>query len=103
MQADRALMHDAVFAFFHDIVPPNPNPNPGPSPPGPKPPHPSKECQSIGGIISKDGIACCPAKCGRCGGQGCPQLPGGKEDCCGQEVEKNAPSCKTSGPPCVVH
>ena len=32
---------------------------------------PEKECHAAGGILSKDKLACCPKKCGHCGGKGC--------------------------------
>jgi hypothetical protein len=46
---------------------------------------------------------CCPASCGKCGGDGCESRPGGRTACCVKDVQKTAPPCATNGwtPPCA--
>ena len=97
-QAYNATMHDVVQHHlsmvtyqFHTL---GPKPNPGPNP--------SQECEHAGGILAKGGQACCAASCGKCGGKGCNDLPGGKTACCSKEVEKKGDSCLTHKAPCVV-
>ena len=58
------------------------------------------ECDQAGGILSRDQLACCPTKCGQCGGKGCETFPGGNENCCSGEVEKSTRRCKTDPAPC---
>lgn len=36
----------------------------------------------IGGIESISGTTCCALSCGKCGGSGCQNLPGGSNKCC---------------------
>jgi hypothetical protein len=76
-------------------------------PPAPPPPAPTPggaaaaECKKAGGILSsEDGIACCAAECGVCGGKNCGALPGGHENCCKSKIEKNGKDCSTSKAPC---
>jgi hypothetical protein len=59
---------------------------------------PDPTCSS--GIAN--GLACCSAACGACGGQGCGALPGGGSSCCIGTVIEEAPSCDFSLPPCVL-
>lgn len=54
------------------------------------------------GILYHDGVACCPKECGECGGSGCADRPGGKEDCCSSRVEGNGVSCDDAPAPCSV-
>ena len=84
-------MHAQCRYFFHVLLPPT-----GPGSGGGN--HSStkltkKECDKAGGILDKDKTACCPTKCGQCGGQGCASAPGGKMDCCGKEVETHGHVC----------
>jgi len=51
----------------------------------------------------RPGDACCPISCGQCGGTGCFNLPGGRENCCTSYVHRANLSCNTHDPPCVVH
>jgi len=83
-------MYSIGKAFFD-------TPNPGPTPPGPGG---HKLCHSAGGILAKDRVACCPKECGKCGGKGCAELPGGKQNCCQAQVEANGRECGTSSAPC---
>jgi hypothetical protein len=66
-------------------------------------PPPGGECAAAGGIRSSDGVACCVAKCGKCGGQGCAKRPGGAADCCSAKVEANGRDCRTAPAPCSVN
>ena len=98
-QAYNASMHDvvqhhlAMVTYQFHTLGPTPNPRP----------EPTKECKQAGGILGpKDSHACCPASCGKCGGKGCADLPGGKTACCSKEVEKKGDSCATNKAPCVV-
>ena len=34
------------------------------------------------GLLGVNGVNCCATSCGRCGGDGCNQLPGGEQACC---------------------
>lgn len=43
------------------------------------------------GILN--GKACCAKSCGRCGGEGCSNLPGGKEKCCSQAIKEQNELC----------
>lgn len=47
--------------------------------------------------------ACCPRKCGRCGGTGCyaRTLANGVR-CCADGINRASPSCNLSGPPCRI-
>jgi len=105
----REAMHALAFSFFHNYLPPlGPSP-PGPSPPPapPVPPGPAAaECKKAGGILDHGGPgggrACCPTKCGACGGKGCAKAPGGKDDCCAGEVINSGRTCTTDPAPCAV-
>ena len=94
-----AEKYRAAYQFFHTYMPPAPAPAPGPGP-GPKPgpaPGPAKaECTAAGGILDHDGVACCAKSCTACGGKGCASLPGGKTNCCRNEVEGNGKDCKSA-------
>jgi hypothetical protein len=62
-------------------------------------------CLDAGGILAADSNTCCPAECGRCGGVGCQDRPGGAELCCLDAIRRDF-SNKTCGasvdPPCVL-
>ena len=46
-------------------------------------------CQ--GGIAS--GSTCCAKSCGKCGGNGCGQLPGGSSGCCRGAIKRSGTVC----------
>lgn len=46
------------------------------------------------------GPYCCPASCGKCGGRGCSNRPGGREKCCSNTIKRSNRFCKFVGPPC---
>ena len=58
------------------------------------------KCEAIGGIPSSDGIACCPAQCGACGGHNCGHRDGGAALCCHGHVTDAGVKC--GEPPCVM-
>ena len=39
---------------------------------------------------------------GECGGKGCADHPGGKENCCTKEIEAAHKSCEDHKAPCVI-
>ena len=93
---------------FKTLAPPGPtppSPSPGPSP-GPAPsPAKAKACAAAGGVLNEAGgggrnVACCPSKCGTCGGKGCAKRPGGKLCCAKSAKEPCAPP--TVEAPCTV-
>jgi hypothetical protein len=59
----------------------------------------AENCTKIGGISSADGLACCPASCGQCGGSECYQKPGGGESCCQGAITQSGVEC--GSPPCL--
>eukprot|EP00802_Teleaulax_amphioxeia_P001183 Tamp_01184.p1 GENE.Tamp_01184~~Tamp_01184.p1 ORF type:complete len:942 (-),score=141.12 Tamp_01184:2821-5646(-) len=60
----------------------------------------AKKCGEMGGIPSGDGLACCPASCGTCGGPNCGGLPGGESSCCQGAITKSGQFC--GSPPCLM-
>ncbi|GAB5356527.1 hypothetical protein AAMO2058_000297400 [Amorphochlora amoebiformis] len=54
------------------------------------------------GIKSEDGMTCCHADCGRCGGENCHLLPLGPKACCGSGIKEHAGSCALKSAPCIV-
>lgn len=46
--------------------------------------------------------ACCPIKCGRCGGIDCQHLPGGPHNCCTISIKNSKRRCSVAAPPCVL-
>jgi len=54
------------------------------------------------GILSDSGLACCPVSCGRCGGPGCSDLPGGSYSCCASSVILSTVSCNDQKAPCTI-
>jgi hypothetical protein len=56
------------------------------------------QCVAAGGLPNQD--TCCAAGCGRCGGNGCGDLPGGADACCVGTINEAAVPCGT--PPCVM-
>ena len=85
---------------FKTVAPPGPAP-PSPPSPGPTPsPAKAKACAAAGGVLDEDNVACCPSKCGTCGGKGCAKRPGGKLCCAKNAKEPCAPP--TVEPPCTV-
>ena len=54
-----------------------------------------------GSIAGSHGVsACCPERCGACGGKGCKLRPGGRAECCAFSVRKANVAC--GRPPCVI-
>ena len=45
--------------------------------------------------------SCCAASCGKCGGPGCSQRPGGVSRCCDSGVRASGRFCEDAGPPCI--
>ena len=59
------------------------------------------ECPA-GSIASTTGVAaCCPARCGRCGGKNCDQLADGPQSCCAAYIQKVGRTCNGTNPPCI--
>ena len=59
------------------------------------------ECPA-GSIASITGhAACCPARCGRCGGKNCDQLADGRQSCCAAYIQKVGRTCNGTNPPCI--
>ena len=59
------------------------------------------ECPA-GSIASITGhAACCPARCGRCGGKNCDQLADGPQSCCAAYIQKVGRTCNGTNPPCI--
>lgn len=56
---------------------------------------------SCRGIPSPNGKACCSLACGTCGGQGCDNRPGGKENCCSGVIVTKGIRCDKADPPCI--
>ncbi|KAL1523756.1 hypothetical protein AB1Y20_018682 [Prymnesium parvum] len=60
------------------------------------------EASACDGVLSEDRRVCCAASCGRCGGAGCADLPGGRHSCCASRILSFASCCEENGAPCVV-
>mmetsp|Transcript_73037 Transcript_73037/g.144818 ORF Transcript_73037/g.144818 Transcript_73037/m.144818 type:complete len:294 (-) Transcript_73037:103-984(-) len=54
----------------------------------------------VGGVLSTAGDACCPVRCGECGGPFCAAMPGGAAECCGGSIRTECAS-SAGPPPCV--
>lgn len=55
------------------------------------------------GILNGQGDTCCASSCGSCGGNGCKDLPGGKEQCCPWYIRDNPVECSsTSSVGCLM-
>jgi hypothetical protein len=54
------------------------------------------------GILAKDGISCCPAACGRCGGNSCETRSGGANACCSGRIQDAHVSCANHEAPCSL-
>lgn len=55
----------------------------------------------------EQGVACCPIKCGQCGGAGCESIPGtgGRSDCCSDVILASGVECDEDAgieAPCVM-
>lgn len=52
------------------------------------------------GITEETMSTCCPRHCGKCGGVGCSERPGGGRNCCGGSIKTH---CQTAAgpPPCI--
>eukprot|EP01062_Namystynia_karyoxenos_P009714 TRINITY_DN13438_c1_g1_i1.p1 TRINITY_DN13438_c1_g1~~TRINITY_DN13438_c1_g1_i1.p1 ORF type:complete len:2874 (+),score=872.16 TRINITY_DN13438_c1_g1_i1:70-8622(+) len=59
-------------------------------------------CSQYGGMCKDPTCsACCSYACGECGGDGCDARPGGKEECCDDDIFKTKPLCiDTKKAPC---
>ena len=58
------------------------------------------------GLFDESTSVCCPETCGRCGGEGCSGLEGGRFNCCTSDIlenEENYYCSDTNPPPCVVN
>lgn len=52
---------------------------------------------------NKNGVACCDAGCGFCGGEGCHGFPGGRSKCCIDIILNKGDKCDDSGEaPCFL-
>lgn len=91
-----AELHAQAVLFFYTLVPPTGGGGGGRN----STKLTKAECAAAGGVLDKKGRACCAASCGRCGGVGCPSLPGGKEKCCSSEVEAGDRVCSVKKAPC---
>lgn len=57
----------------------------------------------IPGIQSSNGVACCLASCGACGGSGCSLLEGGGDGCCTDNIIEINELCESKGEaPCLI-
>lgn len=54
------------------------------------------------GILSRDGLSCCPAACGACGGSNCGSRPGGAAACCTSNIQSAGKSCASFEAPCAI-
>lgn len=45
---------------------------------------------------------CCASSCGACGGKGCGNRPGGKQNCCATSIIGSRRRCNSSAPPCII-
>ena len=63
-------------------------------------------CASAGGIPgieASNGLACCKAECGQCGGTGCSTAVGGAADCCVHDILVEGEACSVTGAaPCYI-
>jgi hypothetical protein len=60
----------------------------------------SNACEDLGGLLEPNGLACCPASCGSCGGVDCASRPGGAQACCGDNIGEANEVC--GHPPCLM-
>ncbi|KAG5185166.1 hypothetical protein JKP88DRAFT_313067 [Tribonema minus] len=55
------------------------------------------------GLLSTDKRACCPDKCGTCGGKGCAdRYTGSADDCCTVNVARRQRDCAAAAAPCAT-
>lgn len=60
----------------------------------------SEEKHVLAGICKND--VCCHEMCGKCGGRGCNNRPGGGENCCNGAIKRNrGRTCEKFPPPCI--
>ena len=57
-----------------------------------------ESCDEFDGVLGQSGTTCCAKICGKCGGAGCKDRPGGKESCCGKFISKTQICGETLGP-----
>ncbi|KAG5177111.1 hypothetical protein JKP88DRAFT_249023 [Tribonema minus] len=53
----------------------------------------------LSGILSGDKSVCCPARCGKCGGTGCQNFPGGASQCCTTNIQATDLLCAGTAVP----
>lgn len=80
-----------------------PAPTPSPTKAASKPSARPMCTSTVYGYKSVDGSVCCAESCGRCGGFGCNNLPGGSSSCCGTTILSSGRVCSSSTPaPCKL-
>ena len=103
-QSDRLLISREVVmqrSEWRSQVAPVPPiaPRPLPLPPAPPPAVISWASCAVPGPLARKVRACCPLACGRCGGVGCDERPGGRSHCC---TYLGNSSCNDGPPPCKM-
>eukprot|EP00903_Cladosiphon_okamuranus_P016927 g15603.t1 len=84
-------------------IPEDEVPIPAPAPTTPEDENEPSSPFECDGILSTLGQYCCPATCGRCGGVGCSQLPGGEDNCCTSKIKERGDMCAVTGAaPCRI-
>eukprot|EP00953_Heterococcus_sp_UTEX-ZZ885_P009623 5661-Heterococcus_DN1.PRE.4 len=59
------------------------------------------KCAEPAGILSENGLACCPTWCGSCGGQQCNTIA--DKNCCVAPILAAAQDCAEHAAPCAMH
>ena len=57
-----------------------------------------ESCDDFDGVADLTGKTCCAKICGKCGGSGCTNRPGGKESCCYKFIPKTQICGEDLGP-----
>jgi hypothetical protein len=65
-------------------------------------PGPSPSSDPLCGHGLRQGAICCARRCGKCGGPGCNEQPGGAADCCAGTIQTANLSCTDHVAPCMV-
>ena len=63
-------------------------------------PTPTSDPACANGIRERN--VCCAKSCGKCGGTGCNDFPGGSKSCCSGTITRAANSCSDHAAPCIV-
>ena len=58
-------------------------------------------CEQYGGVLNPKGNTCCAASCGKCGGSGCSQRPGGSTNCCASSIPSEVVCGPDQNAPCT--